>query len=224
MTARAFHRGEAVVSPDGRYRYWLKRSWGEGQRVCWVMLNPSIADATVDDPTIRKCIEFSRRHGFGSLIVVNLYAAIATDPKALRSMDDPIGPDNPEAIELALNGSNRAWVAWGAGATDMDRAGKGWAGREHVVDVCRDIGLDVWCLGTTRAGEPRHPGRIGYDTPLVTWPVGEPVSEVCAHDPWPDLSGFEMDDWLAEMSRTHVQRRCDACGLWAIFEPKDGDA
>ena len=49
-------RSDALISPDGRYRYWLTRQWGEGMRVCWVMLNPSTADASIDDPTIRRCI------------------------------------------------------------------------------------------------------------------------------------------------------------------------
>lgn len=71
-------RSHAVLSEDGVYRYRLTREWGENldacKRVCFVMLNPSTADASKDDPTIRKCIGFATRLGFDALEVVNLFA------------------------------------------------------------------------------------------------------------------------------------------------------
>ena len=77
---------EAVISQDERHRYSLTRRWGDGPRVCcWIMLNPSTADATTDDPTIRRCIGFTHDWGYDALTVVNLYAWRATDPADLRN-------------------------------------------------------------------------------------------------------------------------------------------
>ena len=77
---------EAVISQDERHRYSLTRRWGNGPRVCcWIMLNPSTADATTDDPTIRRCVRFTQAWGYDALTVVNLYAWRATDPADLRN-------------------------------------------------------------------------------------------------------------------------------------------
>src|SRR5689334_20041621 len=70
----------AVLSPCGLYRYRLTRRWGDGPALLFVMLNPSTADATEDDPTIRRCTGFAKREGMPAIEVVNLFAWRATDP------------------------------------------------------------------------------------------------------------------------------------------------
>lgn len=61
-----------------------------------VMLNPSTADATHDDPTIRRCIGFAKTARAEGLRVVNFFALRSTDPDALANADDPVGPMNDE--------------------------------------------------------------------------------------------------------------------------------
>ena len=73
-------RGDARFSRDRRYRYSLVRRWGEGPRVAWVMLNPARASADADDRTVRRCTDFARRWGCGSMEVVNLFALVAPAP------------------------------------------------------------------------------------------------------------------------------------------------
>ena len=139
---------------DGPYRYTLHRTWEpERPRVTFVMLNPSLADAERDDPTVRRCVAFARCWGFGALAVVNLFALIAPYPTALQGIADPIGPHNDEAI--------REWtqdvltvVAWGEDGDYADRA----------ADVLPTLG-EVYCLGVTRSGAPRHPLYLRRDTP-----------------------------------------------------------
>lgn len=61
--------GSAEISDCGRYRYRLSRWWGDKDdpdRAVFVMLNPSTADASNDDPTIRRCIGFAQSHGYWS--------------------------------------------------------------------------------------------------------------------------------------------------------------
>ena len=97
----AVKRG-AVLSPCGTWRYELPREWGNGNRLVVVMLNPSTADAEKDDPTIRRVIGFAKSHGFGNLLVLNIFALRSTDPDGLRVAQDPVGPDNDAHIHEAL--------------------------------------------------------------------------------------------------------------------------
>lgn len=152
----------AGFSECGAYRYWLTRQWNpELETLVWIMLNPSTADATQDDPTIRRCMGFARRWGYGGTTVLNLYAYRSTDPKALRSVADPVGPENDETIRGILSGQWLAVAAWGANA---ERA------RAHTVAVIASrMRCALMCLGTTAAGAPRHPLYVRADAELLRW-------------------------------------------------------
>lgn len=162
MTAKA-----ARISDCGLYRYGLVRRWSDEPALRFVMLNPSTADAKLDDPTIRRCIGFAKREGYGALIVLNLYAYRATDPKALLSCGDPVGPGNDNMLRAHLRSSvgvgRPVIAAWGANAK-ADRVGQ-------VLDLCP--GVDWRCLGTTKDGHPRHPLYVRGDQALV--PFGRPA-------------------------------------------------
>lgn len=158
-------RREALISPCGKYRYWLLREWAPSERmpVLWCMLNPSTADGMQDDATIRRCIEFSKRWGYGSLIVVNLFAYRSTDPKALiaAGLVESVGPDNWGWLERHCGQTAKGIVAWGNGGwyprPDLPRHPGGW-----------------WHLGKTNGGEPKHPlarGKsfIPYTQPLASF-------------------------------------------------------
>lgn len=169
MTTSSSVSSWAVVSGDGVYRYRLGRNWGDGPTDVWIMLNPSTADATRDDPTIRRCIGFSKRWGAGGLVVVNLYALRSTDPAALLTHPDPVGPDNDETLVMAgahaeLTGG-RAIAAWGTHPATAHRAVAAYA-----------LAGPLWCLGTTRSGAPRHPLYVPAVTQPVPWtpPTEEP--------------------------------------------------
>lgn len=157
----------ARISTCGRYRYSLVRQWDRSNkgRCLWVMLNPSTADATSDDPTIRKCVGFAKRWGFGSIEVVNLYAWRATDPADLRAAhrrgEDVIGPVNDEWISVAIGRADQVIAAWGANAFD--------SARTRSVVECISDGHPVSCLGLTKKREPYHPLMISYSTKLHTF-------------------------------------------------------
>lgn len=149
----------AQISNCGRFRYVLRRRWGPGEPdAVFVMLNPSTADASHDDPTIRKCMGFARRWGNGGIAVVNLYAFRATDPADLKRAGWPIGPANDDAIHSYATAHGEAVLAWGGNARD---------GRAAVVtSMLRRAGVRLLCLGYTKAGQPRHPLMLPYSTPL----------------------------------------------------------
>lgn len=151
----------AWISPCGLYRYELTRPLDTGAgRVLWVMLNPSTADADLDDSTICKCIGFTERWGFAKLVVVNLFAFRATDPAELRQIADPIGPDNLVALQAQLFRYDRVVLAWGANAKRLRRDPKIDAHVRYVEGLYPDAA----CLGFNRDGSPKHPLYIKYET------------------------------------------------------------
>lgn len=143
------------------YRYTLGRSgWGGtgSGTVCWIMLNPSLADEKTDDATIKKCIGYASRWGRARIVVVNLFAFIATDPRGLKTAKNPVGPDNDRHIVDSVQISDEVVAAWGDDGKLFNRAAA----------VRRLLGpVRLLCLGTTKAGAPKHPGRIAYTTRLV---------------------------------------------------------
>jgi hypothetical protein len=124
------------------------------------LLNPSQADATRDDPTIRQCRARGRQAGHAGLLVWNLFALRATFPADLKRALDPVGPDNDDAISLALTITSRTILAWGnhGAHRQRDRA---------VLGRC--IGANLAVLGLTGLGQPRHPLYLPRGTRLKRW-------------------------------------------------------
>ena len=122
---RVLERG-AEISECGRYRYALRRRWDDSKpAVMFIMLNPSIADARQDDPTIMKCIRYAQSWGYGELLVGNLFAWRSSRPEALLSTADPVGPDNDAALLAMAQRASRiiaAWGSWGSHCGLKERA------------------------------------------------------------------------------------------------------
>jgi hypothetical protein len=163
-----FETSAATISACGRYRYTLERRWEpDGDRVMFLMLNPSTADAHQDDPTIRRCIGYARRWGFSGLCVGNLFAYRATDPRELKRAADPIGPDNDEWLSRLASSSALVVAAWGNGGSLM---GRSW-------DVSRAI-KGMHALRVSRQAEPCHPLYLPAD--LEPFPISDPAFAVTA--------------------------------------------
>lgn len=159
----------AIMSKDGRYRYSLERFWDDGEgTVLFVMLNPSTADASVDDPTIRRCMGFARSWGYQGLIVWNIYAYRATDPDELDRVDDPIGRENEDHLWRIFPDVDLIVAAWGA----KPNRGR-YVNREMVMTVGPFYDHDLYCLGLTKDGHPRHPLYVKGSTKPILWhPAG----------------------------------------------------
>ena len=148
----------ADLSPCGRYRYSLTRIWDDDERkghVLWIMLNPSTADASCDDPTIRRCIGFSRAWRCGGMAVVNLFALRSPHPAHLLAAEDPVGPDNDAHIRRLLGEYRRRQdtivAAWGGGGNHRRLRGR----RDAVLRI---LPVDeIRCLNITASGDPLHP-------------------------------------------------------------------
>lgn len=157
--ALATSSGATIV---GAYRYHLWREWGDKMnRVCWVMLNPSTACATTDDPTIRRCLSFSKRWGFGALDVVNLFAFRATSPRDCMAAADPIGPENDGYLEAITSTCELVVCAWGTRGAFRERDLRAL---EHFSQTVAHKRLR--CLGVTQDGHPKHPLYLAGATEL----------------------------------------------------------
>jgi len=156
----------AVISPCGLYRYRLDRTVGEAFRTCvFVMLNPSTADAELDDPTIRRCKGFALRENCGRLIVVNLFGFRATKPADLYKATVRVGSENDGHIKSALEAVRTlggvVLCGWGANPVH---------GRDvRLMWLARSLGVSLHCLGKTKSGAPKHPLYIKCDAALETY-------------------------------------------------------
>lgn len=154
----------AVISEDGLYRYELIRRWGTGPLLEWIMLNPSTADGTHDDATIRRCIAFAKAWGYAGIVVHNLYAYRATKPDVLAQVADPIGPENADYLSNRIGAMTV--VAWGANPAVV-----GWF-NGYPYDITKSIKRSaLYCLGVTASGQPRHPLYIKSSQAPISWKV-----------------------------------------------------
>lgn len=157
----------AEISPCGKYRYALKRWWDESKgSVLWVMLNPSTADAERDDATIKKCMGFARRWGFGGIWVANLFNWRATDPRELSGVPNPCLPGG-YGVHLPHAQFQLIVVAWGVI--------KSKPFKQHAMEYLTELRKrgPVHCLQITEAGWPWHPLYVPYETsPILYQPRG----------------------------------------------------
>jgi hypothetical protein len=185
----------AEISPCGTYRYLLGRRVGEGKRTAlFVMLNPSTADALVDDPTIRRCIGFARREGCGVLEVVNLFAYRTTDPAALRSASEPVGPANDQFIEQAVRRTDLVVVAWGIVPRRLVRRSSE-IGRAIYDHLPAHGQRGPFSLGTTADGSPRHPLYVRADRALEQWGHGTRERASNAEESSPIMATRRESSW-----------------------------
>lgn len=159
-----FMQSDAILSECGRFRYALKRKWAAGPTMTFIMLNPSTADASEDDPTIRRCMGFARREFCGGIRVENLYGLRATDPDEMfRHGHTSIGGTNRFIRGAAVGTTGPVVAAWGADKRAQHRA-------SQVSDMLADLHVHLKCLGKTKSGAPRHPLYIRADAPLIDYP------------------------------------------------------
>lgn len=148
----------AEFSDCGNYRYTLTRCWDAAlPNVFFCMLNPSTADESANDPTIERCQRRAQQLGYGSMVIINIFALRSTDPARLYEVKDPVGPYNDGYIFDALKYStDHVICGWGAHGSFKDRG-------SEVLQLFKLLGKRPYALHTNQDGSPTHPLYIGYD-------------------------------------------------------------
>lgn len=146
----------ALFSACKRHRYLLWREWDLGERtVLWVMCNPSTADQDVLDPTLRRCLRYSRDWGYGGMWVANVFALRSTDPQGLHKFEFPTGRDNDAYLMHAAASCDLVMVGWGVHGSFL---GRGEAASKILAKEAV-----LYCLGVNKDGTPKHPLYLRAD-------------------------------------------------------------
>jgi hypothetical protein len=142
----------AIFSPCRTYRYTLERIWWPMDKhvVAFLGLNPSIADEIQDDPTVRRCLGYAKSWGYGRMMMLNIFAFRATDPRVMKTSSDPVGPENDTFLLNSAKRSTLVVCAWGNDGAYRGRS-------RQVVEMLLEAGVELMCLRLTKQGEPGHP-------------------------------------------------------------------
>ena len=141
----------AVFSPCRRWRYLLWRRWDPSRPAAnFLMLNPSTADEAKLDPTCTRARDYAGRWGYGALVVTNVFAWRATDPAAMKAVEDPVGAENDAAIARAAREASLVVCAWGNHGAHLERS-------VRVIALLKQSGVRLHALRVNGSGEPAHP-------------------------------------------------------------------
>jgi len=147
----------AEFSADKAYRYVLRRWWDDSKPyIMFIGLNPSTADDKEDDPTIRRCVQFAKSWGYGGLCMANLFAYRATKPIKMLASYTPIGVDNDIWLKRLTLQADKIVAAWGVHGNHKNRD-------KAVMSFIPDL----YCLGITKNGHPKHPLFLKKNTKLI---------------------------------------------------------
>lgn len=155
--------GAVFSDPKQRFRYALWRIWGNPlNTLLFIGLNPSTAAHVRDDPTVLRVVNFAKSWGFGGLYVGNLFSLVSANPAVLwlsPSTEQTNGP-NDVALKRMRELSTKVMVGWG---------NEGRFARTRPREVLALLGELVYCLKTTKIGEPSHPLYMPSSSQLIPY-------------------------------------------------------
>jgi hypothetical protein len=159
---------QCVFSADRKYRYLLIHRWEpeSPERPCmWIALNPSIADESRLDNTLTRIRSFSSAAGFNVFYLVNLFALVSTDLRAMKRHPEPVGKDNDSQIRRIATRFPAIFVAWGTNGRHLGRD-------REVLELLTQLGRPgLLCFGVNQDGSPKHPLHLsGRLQPVVYRP------------------------------------------------------
>jgi len=165
--------GTAIFDPTERYRYVLTRELDPAnqRRMLCVALNPSTANADVNDPTVTRLMGYARRWGYGHLTVCNIFAFRGTDPRSLYQVADPIGPENDAHISEQARLHDLVLCGWGNHGCEVKSAHGDFTKRGRQVQQVLEVASDPRIFGLTGKLQPLHPLYLASDMPAIPWDI-----------------------------------------------------
>lgn len=137
---------DAVLSKCRSYRYALWRTWDESKpKVLFIGLNPSTADESTDDQTVRRCIGFAKQWGYGGIVMGNLFAFRSPSPSVMMAAAEPIGPENDTWLRRLQQEAKLTVAVWGNAGSHRNRY-------TEVMSLFPNL----TCLRITKQGQPGH--------------------------------------------------------------------
>lgn len=150
---------QTIFNSDRTHRFTLWRQWdGSLPYLAVIGLNPSTADETNDDPTIRRCISFAKTWGLGGYLMLNAFSFRATDPEVMKAQETPNDPSNNGFLIDGCRGAGLVLCGWGVHGTFKDR-------EKELKELLKPF--NPQCLGFTKGGQPKHPLYIKGTTKPV---------------------------------------------------------
>ena len=175
---------DAVISECGRYRHRLSRFWkDEGLVFGFFGVNPSTADASIDDATVRKWVGFTDRNGGKGFIVGNVFDFRATNVKELLVPDMAASLVNEFYLREIIKDSDVLVPCWGNSSKVHKQLRRSF---DDVMSLILSAGKPVMCFGLTKSGDPKHPLMLGYNTPLIPFDVNYDAAQDMQLTPPPE--------------------------------------
>lgn len=165
----------AIISECGQYRYRLDRYCEPMFRLApaetlkaptfaYFGINPSTADADIDDATVRKWRGFTERNGGDHFIVGNVFSYRATNVKLIGKVPFPQGPQHFHHLKQIIHEADVLVPCWGG----RDKVPKHLRQQlDRLLTWLHRTGKPVLHFGTTDGGDPKHPLFLPYTTPLT---------------------------------------------------------
>ncbi|QDY42240.1 DUF1643 domain-containing protein [Candidatus Pantoea soli] len=157
----------AVISPCNQYRYRLDREVAaEGKVIAYFGVNPSYADASIDDNTVIRMRSFTLSHQGKRFIVGNVFSYRSTNVRKLASTNDCFGLEHKFYLNQIIDEADILVPCWGSRNKLPQNL------RQHLDSMLRLLlssGKPVYSFGLTATGDPRHPLMLAGSTKLIPW-------------------------------------------------------
>lgn len=136
----------------------------------FIGMNPSGAEAHVNDLTIAKEWTWTTRFGFRLYRKMNVATYRWTDSRTIdiADVEGLIWRDNFSLIRSTARDAGLIVLSTGQPPDSFAQAAR------DLFAMLTEAGFALKCFGTTKAGWPKHTSRIAYATPLVDF-VGMPA-------------------------------------------------
>ncbi len=145
-------KSDAIFSEDNIHRYALIHEWElDRPSLMIISLNPSAEDGELNNPTIRRCIGFAKRWGFGRLFITNLFSFKTSSPKDLFNSENPIGNKNDYWLKKLSKKVDKVVLAYGNHGKFKNR-------HEEILKIIHD----PYCIKKSKTGMPMHPLYLKY--------------------------------------------------------------